>query len=265
MTAAAKLPRLIRSGLAVLGALALSSVALALSSAARAQPPERPAEPPRQAAPIDLTGQWVSIVNEDWRWRMVTPPKGDATSVPLNAEGLRVANSWDPAEDGACEAYGAAGLMRMPMRLRIRWDGDSVLEVQTDAGRQTRRLSFDPVPAGPRSLQGRSAAEWVRSLRLRGRRGPVPGAPPPKGGYLKVTTTDLLPGWLRRNGVPYSEDTVLTEYFDRFQAPNGDEWLMVTSIVDDPKYLRTHFVTSSHFKRETDPAKWNPQPCGVKR
>jgi hypothetical protein len=72
-----------------------------------------------------------------------------------------------------------------------------------------------------------------------------------------------LPGWLRRNGVPYSEDTVLTEYFDRFAAPNGDEWLMVTTIVEDPKYLSARFITSSHFRREAEGGKWNPQPCGV--
>jgi hypothetical protein len=71
---------------------------------------------PQQTAPIDLTGYWVSIVNEDWRWRMVTPPKGDVASVPINAEGRKIAESWDPKLDGSCLAYGAAGLMRMPTR-----------------------------------------------------------------------------------------------------------------------------------------------------
>ena len=68
------------------------------SLAAQAQPPAAPQPPatPRGRAPIDLTGYWVSIVNEDWRWRMVTPPKGDFASVPLNPEGTKVADAWDP-------------------------------------------------------------------------------------------------------------------------------------------------------------------------
>ena len=71
--------------------------------------PPQPPPTPQAAAPIDLTGYWVSVVTEDWRWRMVTPPKGDFASVPLNAEGTKVGNSWDPATDGSCLAYGAAG------------------------------------------------------------------------------------------------------------------------------------------------------------
>src|SRR5262252_1667834 len=85
-------------------------------SAQRGRGAGAPPPTPRVGAPIDLTGYWVSIVNEDWRWRMVTPPKGDFASVPLNAEGTRVGNSWDPSQDGSCLAYGAAGLMRLPTR-----------------------------------------------------------------------------------------------------------------------------------------------------
>jgi hypothetical protein len=66
--------------------------------------PAGPPPTPQAAAPIDVTGYWVSIVNEDWRWRMVTPPKGDVASVPLNAEGTKVANAWDPSSDGSCLA-----------------------------------------------------------------------------------------------------------------------------------------------------------------
>ena len=130
----------------------LALLAAALHVAARLarnrrRPPPAPPANPREAAPIDLTGQWVAIVNEDWRWRMVTPPKGDYASVPLNDEGRRVADQWDPAQDGACEAYGAAALLRMPTRLRIRWQGDDRLVVETDAGRQTRKLAFGaPAP-----------------------------------------------------------------------------------------------------------------------
>ncbi len=81
------------------------------------------------------------------------------------------------------------------------------------------------------------------------------------GGSLTVTTTNMLPGWLRRNGVPYSDRTTMTEHFDRFQAPNGDEWLVVTSIVEDPVYLSGRYITSAHFKREPDGSNWNPSSC----
>jgi hypothetical protein len=242
---------------------AFTLAALLASAAAIAQPPAapraQPPESPRVAAAIDLTGQWVSIVNEDWRWRMVTPPKGDYTSVqPLNAAGKAVADKWDPGEDGSCRAYGAAGLMRMPTRLRIDWDGDNVLAVRTDAGDQVRRFDFvAQSDGGAASLQGQSVASWQRTARPPG---PPRGAPPP-GGSLKVVTNKLVPGWLRKNGVPYSADTTLTEYYDRFAAPNGDEWLVVTSIVEDPQYLTGRFITSSHFRREKDRSKWNPKPC----
>src|SRR5882724_11050660 len=99
-----------------------------------AQQAPQPPPTPRAAAPIDLTGYWVSIVNEEWRWRMVTPPKGDYASVPLNDEGRRVADTWTPAMDGRCDAYGAAALMRLPTRVHITWQDAATLKVETDAG-----------------------------------------------------------------------------------------------------------------------------------
>ena len=213
---------------------------------------------PQAAAPIDVTGYWVSIVTEDWRWRMVTPPKGDVASVPLNPEGTKVANSWDPASDGSCLAYGAAGLMRIPTRLHITWENERTIKIETDAGQQTRRLLFDksqPAPA-QRSLQGYSVAEWELAGGGRGA-----AAQAARSGSLKIATTMMSGGWLRKNGVPYSESAALTEYFDRFPAPNGDEWLVVTTIVSDPKYLTQDFVTSTHFKKEPNGTKWAPSPC----
>jgi hypothetical protein len=220
---------------------------------AQAQTPAKPAAPPsaRQAAPIDLTGQWVSIVNEDWRWRMLTPRKGDYIGVRLSAEGRKVADTWTAEEDGSCKAFGAGGLMRMPLRVRIDWETDAVLRISTDAGRQVRRLHFSEHPAtGARTLQGRSIAEWERALPPGDGWGFGPGGPPPAGGSLKVLTTDLEPGWLRRNGVPYSENARVTEYYDRFGSPDGSEWFVVTTIVDDPRYLQEPHVTRSHFRRE---------------
>jgi hypothetical protein len=214
-----------------------------------------------------LTGQWVAIVNEDWRWRMVTPPKGDYASVPLNDEGRRVADQWDVSQDGACEAYGAAALLRMPTRLRIRWDGSERLVLETDAGRQVRSLEFGaPAPAAARSLQGHSTARWVTPPRPAGGPGLAGaggGGQARAGGYLEVKTTNLTPGWLRRNGVPYSENAAVTEYFARFAAPNGAEWLMVTTIVDDPRYLTQRYIVSNHFRKEPEGGRWSPRGCGA--
>jgi len=218
---------------------------------------------PRSASPIDLTGNWVSVVTEEWLWRMTTPRKGDYTSIPLSDEGRRIADQWDPSTDGSCKAYGAGGLMRIPTRLRISWRGDDALSVETDAGQQTRLLRFDRAQApGSRSLQGHSLAEWepVGGQPVL-RNGRAIGAAPPQGGTLKVVTTNMTEGWLRKNGVAYSENASLLEYWDRVAFPNGDVWLIVTSVVSDPRYLVNDYTTSMHFKREPDGSKWRPTPC----
>jgi hypothetical protein len=148
--------------------------------------------------------------------------------------------------------------MRIPTRLHITWENERTLRIETDAGQQTRRLVFGGgQPPAQRSLQGYSVADW-EIAGAGGRGGPPPG---PRRGDLKATTTMLSGGWLRRNGVPYSENATLTEYFDRFAAPNGDEWFSVTTIVSDAKYLNTDFVTSTHFKREANGSKWAPKAC----
>ena len=230
-----------------------------------AQQRGQPAVPqtPRAAAPIDITGSWVSVVTEDWRWRMLIPRKGDYMSVPLNAEGKKVADTWDPAKmamDG-CKPYGAAALMRVPGRLRIAWDNDTTLRIDADAGQQIRLLHFDPVAGPPRgrTWQGYSAAEWERIIQPGGLGVSLQQAPP-RVGSLKVVTTSLRAGYLRKNGVPYSDDAVVTEYFDRVAAL-GDDWLTVLTIVDDSKYLGQPFITSTHFKKEPDASKWAPTPC----
>jgi hypothetical protein len=256
--------------------IALLAGATVTSAFLHAQAAQAPAQPPRQpgpaataqaSAPIDLTGYWVSIVNEDWRWRMVTPPKGDFPGLPLNDAGRRAANAWDPATDGSCLAYGAPGVMRMPGRLHITWESDTALKIETDAGVQTRRVSFAPAAALARdkSLQGSSVGEWERTTPRGGRGVPGGGVVGPgagsQGGTLKVVTTNLSAGWVRKNGVPYSEDTILTEYFDRFTAPNGDDWLVVTAIMKDPRYWTGDLITSSHFRKERDGSKWDPTVC----
>jgi hypothetical protein len=235
----------------------------------------------RALSPIDLTGNWVSIVTEDWRFRMVTPPAKDYASVPLNGAARAVADKWDPAADeatgNACKSYGAGNIMRVPGRLHISWQDDTTLKIETDAGQQTRLLHFTGTPGGDPSWQGYSQASWEMAggNPFGGRGGPGGGGagrggaaggppPPPRGGSLKVVTTRLKEGYLRKNGVPYSENATVTEYFDRHSESNGDEWFTVTTIVDDSKYLAQPFITSTHFKKERDASKWYPAPCKAK-
>ena len=215
------------------------------------------------AAPIDLTGFWVSIVTEDWRFRMLTPGKGDYASVPLNAEAIKVADAWDPAKDEAagnqCKSYGAAAIMRVPGRVHISWENESTLKIETDAGMQTRLFYFgrpQPPSAQP-AWQGFSVAQWEYAG---GARGPQPGEGS-RGGDLKVVTTHMRPGYLRKNGVPYSGNAILTEYFHRTLEPNGDSWLIVTTLVEDQQYLTQPFQTSTHFKKQADSSGWDPTPC----
>ena len=224
----------------------------------------------RASAPVDLTGYWVSVVTQDWRWRMVTPAKGDYASIPITIEAKKAGDAWDPAKDEAageqCKSYGAPAIMAVPTRLRIAWQDDSTLQVETDAGMQTRRFQFGPSTPlragnarplrGPATWQGESIAQWERP---RPARGVVA-----KGGSLKVVTSHLRSGYLRKNGVPYSADAVLTEYWDVSAGPNGDQWITITSTVQDDKYLREPWVTALNFKKERDGSKWDPTPCSAR-
>jgi len=217
----------------------------------------------RASAPVDLTGMWVSVVTEDWRWRMRTPPKGDYASLPLTDAAIKAADAWDPARDAAageqCRPYGAAAIMRVPGRIRITWSDDTTMKVETESGTQTRLFSFAGVPsAGEPAWQGVSVANWQVAGGGGGRRG---GGAPLRGGSLRVITTNLRPGYLRRNGVPYSANARVTEYFNRVTEPDGDSWLIVTTMVEDAQYLNARFVTSSHFKKLPDGSAWSPTPC----
>ena len=242
-------------------AFAAVSALVLVTRAVFAQGP--PAQVPKTAAPIDLTGYWVSIVSEDWRYRMVTPTKGDFQGVPVTPDAVKVANEWNPEADAAagnqCRSYGAPAIIRVPGRLHFTWDGDRALKLDFDAGTQTRMLRFDRTPAtNERTWQGDSVAEW--DMQAAGR-GAAPNTP--RRGALKVTTTNLKSGYLRKNGIPYSEDATLTEYFDVVRTRGGDTLLMVTSIVDDPKYLRQPFIVSTQFKKQSDAKGWDPSPCSA--
>ena len=210
----------------------------------------------RDAAPIDLTGYWVSYVTENWRYRMVTPAKGEYRRIPVSPAAVPIINAWDPAADtragNQCKSYGAGAIMNVPGRLHITWQDADTLRVDTDAGTQTRLFRF-AAPAsssGTRpTWQGQSSAQWERA------------AGPESGGSLRVVTTNMRAGYLRKNGVPYSERATVEEHFDVAPLPDGGTLLLVTTIVADSVYLNAPYVVSPHFKKEPDGSKWDPTPC----
>jgi hypothetical protein len=240
------------------------ALAIAITATLLAQPPggrrAGPPPNPKAAAPIDLTGYWVSIITEDWRYRMVTPAPGDYQGVPMTMAAVKIADAWDPAKDEAageqCKSYGAPAILRVPEHLHITWQDDNTLHLDTDAGKQTRLFHFgDRKDAeGGASLQGDSVAEWEIQR----------AGPRPVGGSLKVTTTHLKAGYLRKNGVPYSENANLVEYYDLVKERDGDQLMVVTIVVTDPMYLRESFIISSHFKKLPDNQGWNPTECSSK-
>ena len=238
---------MIRSSAALVPVIAVAVLVLVPPVNAQNPAAERPA---RASAPVDLTGYWVSVVTEDWRYRMVTPPKGDYRPVPVTREALRILNAWDPAADqaagDACKSYGAPAIMRVAARFRVTWQDDNTLRIDSDAGMQTRLLRFTRPPAGrvERTWQGMSAARW-------------------DAGSLTVETRNLRSGYLRKNGVPYSENAALTEYFDVAPHPDGGALMVVTTVVVDPQYLEEPFIVSTNLRKEADGSRWDPTPCST--
>ena len=212
------------------------------------------ARPARERAAVDLTGYWVSYVTENWRYRMVTPAKGEYRRIPASRAALPIINAWDPAADERageqCKSYGAGNIMSVPTRLHITWQDADTLKIETDTGTQTRLLHFAPrtAPSTARSWQGDSTATWE----------PAAG-----GGSLRVVTSNLRPGYLRTNGVPYSDQTTVTEHFDVAPLAGDGQLLLVNTVVEDPVYLTGPYVVSPHFKKETDGSKWDPTPCSA--
>ncbi len=218
----------------------------------------------KASAPFDITGYWTSVITQNWRLRMVTPPKGYYMGIPMTPAAKQVADQWDPAKDEAsgsqCKGYGAALIMTLPERLRVTWQDDNTLRMDIDAGMQTRALRFghERSVSAKATLQGDSVAAWIP------RRGPAVPPSTPSARYLKVTTIHMLPGYLRKNGVPYSDKAVLTEFYDLIGEPDGDQWMIVTTKVDDPIYLEDPLILSAQFRKQANSSGWDPTPCSVK-
>jgi hypothetical protein len=199
-----------------------------------------------------------------------------------------------------CKGFGAAAINRLPTRMQISWIDDHTMKLEWDLGTQSRLVYFDKskTAAGPPSYQGHAIGEWIdvpAAGRGGGGRGAAPAvnaaaadgragggaaagraggagggrgdngrgaeAPAARAGGLKIVTTNLKAQYLRQNGVPVSDKAVVTEFLDIVPSPDGAEWLVVKTQVDDPTYLSGWYQVSSQFKKEANNSKWSPTPC----
>jgi hypothetical protein len=242
------------------------------------------AAPPsaRDQAPWDPSGYWVSLITQNWRWRMVVVGPGDYIGIPINAEAKKIADAWNPAAVEAagkqCEAHGGGIVMDLPERIHVSWVDANELKVDTDTAMQTRLLHFMSAgrgaPGGARaappsrptemapSLQGYSVARWVTPAGGQGRPGGA-GMPRSPYGSIQVTTDHMLPGLLRTNGIPYGADAKKTEWWDLRQEGTGEQWLVISTTLEDPQYLTRPYVYDPIFQKEADGAKWDPTPCSL--
>jgi hypothetical protein len=223
---------------------------------------------PRAQAPFDATGYWVSLVTQNWRFRMVLPGHGDYAGIPVNLQGKQFADAWRSASDIAagrqCEAYGAPSVMQIPERLHIAWQDDETLRVETDEGMQTRLLHFGPAPidgASP-SLQGDSRARWAMFAVTNPAGAAAAQNRAQRYGTLVVTTGQLIPGLLRKNGIPYGAQTTMSEYW-KLHTLRTTRWLLISTKVTDPEYLAAPYVYDTIFQQEPDGGRWAPGACSL--
>ena len=201
------------------------------------------------AAQINLAGQWNGFYHEDQPDRLPGPELGDYGGLPLNDADRKRAQAW------------SASILSLPLyqcrvhpvdyassfaQIRVWEDVDPktqeliAIHVQHFAWNTVRTIWMDGRPHPPEYAQhtamGFSTGEWV-------------------GQTLKVHTTHLKEGWLRRNGVARSWNAVVTEHFTR----HGD--ILTWSVyVDDPAYLEEPFFRNRDYVY--DPTlRMGPYPC----
>ena len=255
----------------ILAAVSCGCLPVSAWPQAARSPADSDATSAQRQAPFDLQGYWVSMITQNWQFRMIVPGPGEYADIPINRQAKQFADVWkaETAEAAGqqCAAYGAAVIMRLPERLHIHWQDANLLLVQTDSGMQTRSLHFGSTeaPAGePASLQGYSQARWVKLANSRQQFAPPRLPPSPHAGSLEINTDHLQPGLLRKNGVPYGSHTQVHEWWDLRTEPGGQQWLSISTRVVDPEFLLDPYIYDSIFAREADAAKWHPTPCSLR-
>lgn len=196
-------------------------------------------------AQADFTGYWDNIMHEDTLFRTAGPPIGEYIGLPLTDAARAIANEWNP-EDGykpenQCKMHGGAYIMRSPIRFFLEYEDEVTISIKIELEMGTSRTIYlDGRPAeGPPTDMGHSVGVW-------------------EGDMLTITTTNMTVKYVRRNGVPNSEQAVMTEHFVR----HGD-YLSIISIIEDPVYLTQPLVRSVSFRKRSDEFKWVRFPCEV--
>jgi len=199
-------------------------------------------------AQMDFSGEWAPVQDED---NTGNPYTGEFLGIPMSHSGLLRAEAWNASlytlPEWQCRPHGAVYIQRGPSQPRI-WKEVDPESRETVAWHVEWLRSIDnpyymdgrprPSPLAPHTWGGFSTAEWV-------------------GDMLKITTTDLKEDYFRRNGVPSSDKTTLTQYWIR----RGDilTWI---SIATDPIYLSEPMIRSSEY-RLVLPMRIPPYPCTV--
>jgi len=212
---------------------------------------------PKDGSPVRHPGYWVSVVTEDWRFRHGDSPKGIYTGVSLNAEGRKIADAWDPANDEAtgeqCRATGLRTSCGCPDAFTSLQD-EQTLKIETDAAKQT--VCYISI-----AIRGRGEIGRV----FRKRHGTDPVGPRYRSSRFSEGCHDQpQAGILAKEGVPYSASAVLTEYFDRVIEPTARRNLAITSTVRIQCIWRSRSSRHSHYKKQTDSSGWNPTPCSAR-
>ncbi len=197
-------------------------------------------------AETDLTGYWSPIMHEDPIFRTAGPSLRDYSGLPINDAARAIADAWNPEDnykpENQCEMHGAAYIMRSPLRFDLSYDdADTIsIKIELEMGRE-RKIYLDgrAREPGPATDMGHSVGQW-------------------DGDTLTVTTTHMRQKYIRRNGVPNSEEAVMTEHFVR----HGN-LLTIISIIEDPVFLTAPLVRSVSFNRRDDEFKWIRFPCEV--
>jgi hypothetical protein len=189
------------------------------------------------SAQMDLSGAWGQRFHEDLPERGAGPEIGDYLGLPITDAARLRADSWDAGKwtmpERQCEPHPADYGPRGPASMRISSTLDPVSQdvvswhttLMWMLPRRTIYMDGRPRPSpnAQHSWQGFSTGQW-------------------EGDMLKVTTTHLKEGWIRRNGVPRSDRATLVEYFIR----HGD-YLTLVTVVKDPVYLTEPFVRTSNW------------------
>jgi hypothetical protein len=185
----------------------------------------------------DLAGGWIAKPHEDLPERGQGPEIGDYTGMPINDAARMKADAWDSQRwemiEHECTEHPADYGPRGPANMRVWADMDPFtkgirtwhMELMYMLPLRSFYMDGRPHPSkyAPHTWQGFSTAEW-------------------EGDKLKVTTTHLKEGWIRRNGLPRSEVATLVEFYIRHH-----DVLTVVTHVKDPIYLTEPFIRTSSW------------------